>query len=284
MPTPSKEDGMDATEGQGRKAIRFADPAMQKGWTPLWNGLLLRRGLSANAKTLYALLSHYAWSGEEPSQDELAEILGVSEPTLRKTIAELKTAAALEVRRRGLGMPNEYILLLSKFGSRSEESSGQDGKQLPIPLSSEDGRSKTAGEAKASPARERAKKPPDLLWDVFDEQLGKVETKSERGRRNSAVKELREIGATPEELRRRIRRYRREWPDITISEKAITGNWTTLAGPAQKPRTAQAEAWVRAVGWQYPDGALAEELAKRVDDDGDRRRLKELATSLQKEE
>jgi len=42
---------------------------------------------------------------------------------------------------------------------------------------------------------------PDVIWDALDLHFGPVRTKGERGRRNVAVKELRDAGATPEEIR-----------------------------------------------------------------------------------
>jgi len=41
----------------------------------------------------------------------------------------------------------------------------------------------------------------DPIWDALDLHFGPVRTNSERGRRNLAVKELREAGASPEEIR-----------------------------------------------------------------------------------
>lgn len=44
-------------------------------------------------------------------------------------------------------------------------------------------------------------RPADEVWDTLTELFGEVRTKSERGRRNRAVGELREAKATPEEIR-----------------------------------------------------------------------------------
>jgi hypothetical protein len=41
---------------------------------------------------------------------------------------------------------------------------------------------------------------PDPIWDALDLHFGPVRTKSERGRRNVAVKQLREAGADPAEI------------------------------------------------------------------------------------
>lgn len=44
-------------------------------------------------------------------------------------------------------------------------------------------------------------RPRDEIWDTLDELFGPVRTKPARSRRNAAVKELRDAGATPEEIR-----------------------------------------------------------------------------------
>lgn len=66
----------------------------------------------------------------------------------------------------------------------------------------------------------------DVLWDTLDECFGKVRTKSERGRRNAALKELREAGVTPDELR--IAFYFCERRFTHFTEKALC-NWLSRA-------------------------------------------------------
>jgi hypothetical protein len=41
---------------------------------------------------------------------------------------------------------------------------------------------------------------PDIVWDALDLHFGPVRTRAERGRRNVAVKQLKEAGASPEEI------------------------------------------------------------------------------------
>ncbi len=65
---------------------------------------------------------------------------------------------------------------------------------------------------------------PDLLWDALDETFGPVRTKSERGRRNSVVKELRDAGATPEQVRIAYEYCRRTF--TTFTEKALTAHFS----------------------------------------------------------
>lgn len=71
----------------------------------------------------------------------------------------------------------------------------------------------------------------DELWEALVGELGTPSTKTERGRYNAALKELREIGASPPDVLARCRFYRRRWPDIALTPQALTGNWTQLVPP-----------------------------------------------------
>ena len=44
-------------------------------------------------------------------------------------------------------------------------------------------------------------RPQDEIWNALDLHFGPVRTRAERGRRNVAVKQLKEAGASPEEIR-----------------------------------------------------------------------------------
>jgi len=67
-------------------------------------------------------------------------------------------------------------------------------------------------------------------------ELGKISTRSERGRRNAAVKELRDVGATPDEISARVREYRKRWPHLTLTETALVKHWSALANPDDERR------------------------------------------------
>lgn len=72
----------------------------------------------------------------------------------------------------------------------------------------------------------------DLLYDAWVEVWGEPVTATERGRLNKALKELREIDATPDQLRQVLRRYDREFNGCTRSPQGVTGNWTLLLNSA----------------------------------------------------
>lgn len=53
-------------------------------------------------------------------------------------------------------------------------------------------------------------------------------TRSERGRVNAALKELRAVGATADEVRKRAEAYRRRWPGVDLTPTALAANWAKL--------------------------------------------------------
>jgi len=56
-------------------------------------------------------------------------------------------------------------------------------------------------------------------------------TRAERGRVNAAVKQLREIGATPDDVRRKAALYAVRWPHVDLTPTALVANWHKLDHP-----------------------------------------------------
>lgn len=54
-------------------------------------------------------------------------------------------------------------------------------------------------------------------------------TTTERGRLNRAARELREVGATPDDVRVRWDAAVVRWPKITMTPTALAANWSSLA-------------------------------------------------------
>lgn len=63
----------------------------------------------------------------------------------------------------------------------------------------------------------------------YDASIAARLTTTERGRLNRAARELREIGATPDDVRVRWDAAVVRWPKITMTPTALTANWTSLA-------------------------------------------------------
>lgn len=94
-----------------------------------------------------------------------------------------------------------------------------------------------------SPIGETEKKRPDQeLFDVLTEEFGPVRTKSERGRRNRAIGELLEAGATPEEVTIAAEFCKRSFTHYT--EMALCG-WLSRALEEHKQKGATRDTFMR---------------------------------------
>lgn len=104
------------------KAVRFADPVLQKGFTQIANAILRDSSLSAGARLTYAMLSSFAWQADEcwVGQARLGKLVGVGDRQIRKYLAELEEANMLEVTQQGLQKPNLYTL----FGADPDRTCG----------------------------------------------------------------------------------------------------------------------------------------------------------------
>lgn len=87
-------------------------------------------------------------------------------------------------------------------------------------------------------------RPSDPIWDALTEGFGEVRTKSERGRRNKAVKELRDAEATPEEIRVAIDFCRQNF--VSFSEMAVC-NWLSRALHEQAQRGQSRDTFIKLV-------------------------------------
>jgi len=58
---------------------------------------------------------------------------------------------------------------------------------------------------------------------------GSTLTKTGRGQVNAALKELREIGATPADIEGKAKAYRKTWPDVSLTPTALVKHWGSLA-------------------------------------------------------
>ena len=90
------------------------DPVSAGGFTQIPN-YLLNQTFSNNAKVVYAKLLSYAWHNNKvfPGQERMADEIGTSQPTIARALKELEQEGWLEIKRRGQGKTNIYILKYS---------------------------------------------------------------------------------------------------------------------------------------------------------------------------
>lgn len=88
------------------------DPVAAGGFTQIPNCVLNNKSVSLSAKVIYAKLLSYAWNNQSvyPGQETMAIEIGAGKRTVIRAVAELQKVGYLEVRRRGQGLTNVYIL------------------------------------------------------------------------------------------------------------------------------------------------------------------------------
>lgn len=80
------------------------------------------------------------------------------------------------------------------------------------------------------------------IWDAFVELLGyEPQTKDERSLWGRRVKELKEVGATPDEIRKRGQAWRRKYPSTALTINVLPKWWGALG--AQPLNGAVPQAW-----------------------------------------
>lgn len=80
-----------------------------------------------------------------------------------------------------------------------------------------------------SPSESPPKRPRDELWDALTSELGsEPATRTERGSWNKALKDLREAGATPQDVHQRSAVYRHRWPEVSLTPTALAKHWGSL--------------------------------------------------------
>lgn len=145
-----------------QKAVRFADPVQQKGFTQISNAILRDASLSAGARLTYAMLSSFAWQSDEcwVGQEKLGKLVGVGDRQIRNYLAELEEANMLEVTRQGLQKPNLYTLFGAdpernhssgpdRTSSADEEDTGEEDSVNPLTPNQPTVKSKTSKEIEA---------------------------------------------------------------------------------------------------------------------------------------
>lgn len=196
---------------------------------------------------LNVLADHADENGEGawPSVERIALLAGrISERQVQRCLRRLQdmgfiSVAAEATRHR----PTEYRLHLDVIRetwvteSRPSNPGVTDGRsrgdrESPEPINEPIPQESPKGDSFVQVMPQRKPRKRDVLWDALVEIMGhSPSTKGERGKWNKALKDMREVGATPEDLMRRAVVYRKRWPGIDITPMALVNNWDLLATP-----------------------------------------------------
>jgi hypothetical protein len=183
---------------------------------------------------LLALADHtnpdgYCW----PSMIRIAGMSGISQRQVSTNITKLVDLGLVVKadRRRAGGQYRGWTYYLPTSGSGVPVASGSEvpvtsGSQLPVG---------TVRENRKKISRER-----DYLFEAIVDVCGhdaRSLTKSERGRINKAMADLRGASATPDQVRAAANAWTRRFPQARLTATALAGHWSTLltdATPASR--------------------------------------------------
>jgi hypothetical protein len=166
-----------------------------------------------------------------PSIAYLAQKTRLSERGVRYVIRRLEKLGAIVLISDGTGRksntwriePVRQTLPVSEDGANR-----QDSVRKPAVASAPEP-SVEPSVATVAIAPVSAKRAPDVIWDALEAELGRPATRNERGKRNNAVKQLRDVAASPDQVRDRCAEYRRRWPNASLTDQALVNHWTSLA-------------------------------------------------------
>jgi len=197
---------------------------------PEW---LLDADISDRAVRLYARLVRYAGSNGKawPGRDTLARRLRCSEASVDRALKELREVGALTVKRRGLTQTNLYIIEAVP-GAKPESPEVPTQDSAPMPNERESVERDEADASSQSPSEPKKPRARNLYFDALVELFGPATTRARASFYGSTAGQLKEAGATPDEVLERGRRMlAKGWTDA--GPGALVKHWDSLsADPA----------------------------------------------------
>lgn len=147
---------------------------------------------------------------------------------------------------------------LSDGVSGTAEDGVSGGVSLARADSDTDSDSDTSCVADAPPQSPR---PPDLLFEAVTAACGidqRTLTASGRGPLNRALKEIREVGGTPDDVPRRAAEFRRRFPEASLTPSALAKHWGSLAGGQTRARSSGSPPVIGSPEWEARERAERE--------------------------
>jgi len=177
-----------------------------------------------------------------PGQKALADQCSMSVRTVQRHLNTLESAGLIrrEARMRGEGRGRTSDRYWLRDQGDNAGSAGPTRQTVTTNTTNQDDQHDTVVVAEPEENRKgnntleaapRQRKP-DPLWDTMLAVCGidgSTLTKTGRGQVNAALKELREIGATPADIDSKAKAYRKTWPDVSLTPTALAKHWGSLA-------------------------------------------------------
>ena len=216
---------------------------------PHW---VLELPLSDKAIRLYAILSKYADNSDGtsyPGRGTLAKYMRCHRSSVDRAVEELIEAGCItkQVRYREGRFTSSLYTVIRIPPSRTDEGSrtndatprrtDETTSSHPCDIELEPQNVEPEELVAAAPQEASAKKK-DELFEAVARACGidwTSLTPSGRGPLNRAVKELKDVGATPDDVKQRATRYKQVYPDVALTPMALTKHWAALSTSKPKP-------------------------------------------------
>jgi hypothetical protein len=188
--------------------------------------------ISDKSKVIYVVLCGFADSEGKcyPSRSTIANRAGCSVKSVDRAIKELEELKAIKVYREkkadGSNAVNKYFL--NRF----------EGRVIEVARGSDADVTRVAPEK--SPKENHIKNTNRRRDYVFEELAKSCQidwtkaTKNELGRLQKATKQLKEISAEPNDIKRVADWYKKNWKDIEITPTAIVSNYSSILRRVQE--------------------------------------------------
>ena len=192
-----------------------------------------RLDLKARGLLLLMLSKPDGWTFRER---HLAKVAGVGRDQLRAAMQTLiDTGYVMRTREAAEGKPP--VCVTRVYDMPQDTGVGLPEVGFPDrgetqPLSNEGVRETNEVNNLAAAPRETPAKKKDELFEAVAEACGidwRTLTQSGRGPLNRAVKELRDIGVTADQVGGRAAAYKKQYPDAALTPMALTKHWAALA-------------------------------------------------------
>lgn len=167
----------------------------------------------------------------DPSIARIAAETEFSDRAVRQALVDLEHMGLIErdERRRSDGSRRTYSYRFPHLAGDAKQAAPDAGSQaagdaaeLEVVLEPE------VTPLAASPPVSRKHPMWDPIWDTLTQGFGPATTRDAQSRRGKAVKTLIEVGATPDEVLSRGKRWRRHFPGATLTQEALVKWWDTL--------------------------------------------------------
>ena len=190
-----------------------------------------------------------------PSQASVAEQTSMSVRTVQRHMASLEARGLISrvprFRGEGRGRTSDAYILqgdnlarwLQGDNPRTTKATNQDDQGDTVVVGT--GREPEEEPIAAAPKKEPAK---DVLFEAVAKACGirlDALTRSARGQLNAACKELRDIGATPEQVAGKAKAYRKQYEGAALTPTALTKHWASLEDATEAKRKSIWETYER---------------------------------------